>query len=187
MPGSGLTAQPEVVKDIHPGACISAGKNVFRMSFERNNLAYIVRKTENKRRTAAYIAQCPAAPLYVRNRRRTKEITELLNNETSQPISPCRTGRCLQDIRQHRHPVKAAHGSHQRLGISMTSRCASLSDGFARPIEAYFQKLSECDGQKLASSCTPNRTNHAAQAHTDTFRRKTVKDVKYIFNTIRWQ
>ena len=41
------TATPEVVKDIQARLHFRH-KNVFRMSFERNNLAYIVRKTENK-------------------------------------------------------------------------------------------------------------------------------------------
>ena len=39
------TATPEVVKDIQARLHFRH-KNVFRMSFERNNLAYIVRKTE---------------------------------------------------------------------------------------------------------------------------------------------
>ena len=41
------TATPEVVKDIQARLCFRQ-ENVFRMSFERKNLAYIVRKTENK-------------------------------------------------------------------------------------------------------------------------------------------
>ena len=53
------------------------------MSFERNNLAYIVRKTENKTAELLHILRSMpgSAIVYVRNRRRTKEITELLNNE----------------------------------------------------------------------------------------------------------
>ena len=41
------TATPEVVKDIQARLHFRK-ENVFRMSFERKNLAYIVRKTENK-------------------------------------------------------------------------------------------------------------------------------------------
>ena len=41
------TATPEVVKDIQARLHFRE-ENVFRMSFERKNLAYIVRKTENK-------------------------------------------------------------------------------------------------------------------------------------------
>ena len=41
------TATPEVVKDIQQRLGFEK-ENVFRMSFERSNLAYIVRRTENK-------------------------------------------------------------------------------------------------------------------------------------------
>ena len=76
------TATPEVVKDIQARLHFRH-KNVFRMSFERNNLAYIVRKTENKTAELLHILRSMpgSAIIYARNRRRTKEITELLNNE----------------------------------------------------------------------------------------------------------
>jgi ATP-dependent DNA helicase RecQ len=71
------TATPEVVKDIQARLHFRH-KNVFRMSFERNNLAYIVRKTENKTAELLHILRSMpgSAIVYVRNRRRTKEITE---------------------------------------------------------------------------------------------------------------
>ena len=76
------TATPEVVTDIQARLKFREG-NVFRMSFERKNLAYIVRKTDNKTKEILYILQriSGSAIIYVRNRRRTKEITELLMNE----------------------------------------------------------------------------------------------------------
>ena len=76
------TATPEVVKDIQTRLNFREG-NVFRMSFERKNLAYIVRKTDNKTKELLHILQriSGSAIIYVRNRRRTKEITELLTNE----------------------------------------------------------------------------------------------------------
>ena len=76
------TATPEVVTDIQARLKFREG-NVFRMSFERKNLAYIVRKTDNKTKELLYILQriSGSAIIYVRNRRRTKEITELLMNE----------------------------------------------------------------------------------------------------------
>jgi len=63
------------------------------MSFERKNLAYIVRKTENKTGELLHILRrMPgSAIIYVRNRRRTKEITELLiNEEITADFLPCR-------------------------------------------------------------------------------------------------
>jgi ATP-dependent DNA helicase RecQ len=76
------TATPEVVKDIQLRLRFRK-ENVFRMSFERKNLAYIVHKTDNKAGDLLRIlARIPgSAIIYVRNRRRTKEITELLRAE----------------------------------------------------------------------------------------------------------
>ena len=42
------TATPEVVKDIRLKLGFREDSKTFRMSFERKNLAYIVRRTENK-------------------------------------------------------------------------------------------------------------------------------------------
>ena len=76
------TATPEVVKDIQSRLNFRE-ENVFRMSFERKNLAYIVRKTDNKTGELLHILKRidGSAIIYVRNRRRTKEITELLMQE----------------------------------------------------------------------------------------------------------
>lgn len=76
------TATPEVVKDIQQRLRFEQ-ENVFRMSFERKNLAYIVRKTENKTGELLHILnKVPgSAIVYVRSRRKTKEVTELLTHE----------------------------------------------------------------------------------------------------------
>lgn len=76
------TATPDVVKDIQERLLFKEG-NVFRMSFERKNLAYVVRKTDNKNSELLNILRkVPgSAIIYVRNRRKTKEVTELLLGE----------------------------------------------------------------------------------------------------------
>lgn len=73
------TATPEVVRDIQEKLHFKE-KNVFQKSFARKNLAYIVRHTENKIETLIYIlGKVPgSAIVYVRNRKRTKEIAVLL-------------------------------------------------------------------------------------------------------------
>lgn len=73
------TATPEVVRDIQERLHFKE-KNVFQKSFARKNLAYIVRHTENKIETLIYIlGKVPgSAIVYVRNRKRTKEIATLL-------------------------------------------------------------------------------------------------------------
>ena len=73
------TATPEVVKDIQRQLHFKE-ENVFRMSFERKNLIYVVRKTENKEAELVHILQSVqgSAIVYVRSREKTKEIAALL-------------------------------------------------------------------------------------------------------------
>lgn len=74
------TATPEVVKDIQQRLAFKE-ENVFRMSFERKNLAYIVRRTENKSEELLHILKhVPgSAIVYAHNRKRTKEYSQMLN------------------------------------------------------------------------------------------------------------
>ena len=76
------TATPQVVDDIQARLHF-ARPNVFRMSFERKNLAYIVRRTEDKWHELLHILRKVggSAIVYVRSRRRTKEIAERLESE----------------------------------------------------------------------------------------------------------
>lgn len=73
------TATPEVVDDIQKQLGF-AEKNVFRMSFERQNVAYVVRHTEDKEAELIHILTVVkgCAIVYVRSRRKTKEIAQLL-------------------------------------------------------------------------------------------------------------
>ena len=75
------TATPAVVKDIQKRLSL-AEDHVFRMSFERRNLAYVVRQASDKRDELIHILKnVPgAAIVYVRSRRRTKEMADLLNS-----------------------------------------------------------------------------------------------------------
>ena len=76
------TATPEVVNDIQEKLHF-AHKNVFKMSFERKNLAYIVRTVSDKQHEMIHILQCVAgsAIVYTRSRKHTKEIAEILNRQ----------------------------------------------------------------------------------------------------------
>ena len=73
------TATPDVVDDIQDKLHFMA-KNVFSMSFERTNLAYIVRSAENKSEEIIHILNKidGCAIIYVRNRKETKELAEFL-------------------------------------------------------------------------------------------------------------
>lgn len=73
------TATPEVVKDIQLRLAFSE-ENVFQKSFKRDNLSYMVVKEENKMgRMMRVINHYPGTGIvYVRNRRKTKEIAEYI-------------------------------------------------------------------------------------------------------------
>ena len=73
------TATPAVVQDI----CEKLSKsefNVFKMSFERKNLAYVVRRATDKREELIHILNSVkgCAIVYTRSRQRTKDVAELL-------------------------------------------------------------------------------------------------------------
>ena len=71
------TATPEVVDDIQERLLFSS-KNVFRMSFERKNLAYVARTTYNKKEDMMHILRSVggSAIVYVRSRIHAREICE---------------------------------------------------------------------------------------------------------------
>ena len=73
------TATPEVVDDIQERLHFKE-KNVFKMSFERKNLAYVVREAEDKQGEMIHILQSVggSAIVYARSRKRTKEMAQLL-------------------------------------------------------------------------------------------------------------
>ena len=74
------TATPEVIDDIQERLHFRE-KCVYKMSFARKNLAYVVRHTSNKTGQLIHILNHVqgSAIVYVRSRKRTKEYAELLN------------------------------------------------------------------------------------------------------------
>ena len=73
------TATPSVVKDIQEKLLFKK-ENLFEMSFERSNLTYDAENTEDKHgRLLALLQQNPGtAVVYVRNRRKTKEYAQFI-------------------------------------------------------------------------------------------------------------
>ena len=97
------TATPAVVDDIQLKLQFREDSHVFRMSFERINLAYIVRRTENKPEELLHILNSVpgSAIVYTRNRKRTKEVAELLNrNQITATFYHAGVNNDVKDIRQ---------------------------------------------------------------------------------------
>ena len=75
------TATPEVATDIQEQLLFKE-KNLFKKSFERKNLVYVVRETEDKpSQLLTILRNVPGtAVVYVRSRKKTKEFSDFLNS-----------------------------------------------------------------------------------------------------------
>lgn len=76
------TATPEVVKDIRRQLEFRKGNHTFQMSFVRDNISYLVREVDTKIASCGNILMKTegSAIVYVRSRKRTKEIADYLQS-----------------------------------------------------------------------------------------------------------
>ena len=161
------TATPTVVQDIQDKLTLPDANstfNVFRMSFERRNLAYIVRQAADKYDELLHILNNVegSAIVYVRSRRRTKEISDLLNEHLQrkspdvQPSTFYHAGldTIVKDERQ-----KAWQADKVRVIVATNAFGMGIDKPDVRlvvhvdcpdSIEAYFQEAGRAgrDGQK---------------------------------------
>ena len=158
------------------------------MSFERKNLAYIVRKTDNKTKEIPYILQriSGSAIIYVRNRRRTKEITELLMNEgITADFYHAGLDNAVKDLRQKRWQsgevrVMVATNAFG-MGIDKPDVRIVLHLDLPDSPEAYFQEAGRAgrDGEKAYAVILYSKSDKTTlhKRVVDTF-----PDKEYILN-----
>ena len=191
------TATPEVVNDIQQKLAFKEGSQTFRMSFERKNLAYIVRHTEDKQKELIRILQKMqgSAIVYTRNRKRTREITELLSNhQITATFYHAGLNNDAKDIRQ-----KSWQQGETRVMVATNAFGMGIDKPDVRIVihmdmpdspEAYFQEAGRAgrDGQKAYAVLlyTPHDKMNLSKRITDTFPdkdyiRKVYEDIQYFF------
>ena len=174
------TATPQVVDDI----CEKLSRNVewgmrnenshipfnvFRMSFERRNLAYVVRQTTDKREQLIHILQNVkgTAIVYTRSRRRTKEFAELLNEAgISATFYHAGLDTATKDERQiawqnDKTRVMVATNAFG-MGIDKPDVRVVIHVDCPDSVEAYFQEAGRAgrDGQKAYAVLLYNDADH---------------------------
>jgi len=183
------TATPTVVDDIQEKLTPQStghkpqGFNVFRMSFERKNLAYIVRRANDKNEELVHLLNHVegCAIVYARSRRRTKEVSDLLNaSGISSTFYHAGLETVVKDERQ-----KAWVADQVRVMVATNAFGMGIDKPDVRlvihidcpdSIEAYFQEAGRAgrDGKKSYAVLLYNDNDHAKllKRISDTFPEK---------------
>lgn len=182
------TATPEVVDDIQDKLGFKE-KNVFRMSFARSNLSYVVRTATDKYSELIHILKImkSCSIVYVRSRKRAKEIAELLNNNGLSAtfyhagLEPTVKDQRQKDWQSDQTQIMVATNAFG-MGIDKPDVRVVVHIDCPSSIEAYFQEAGRAgrDGKKAYAVMLYNNSDeHKLRKRIeDTFPQKEyVRDV----------
>ena len=153
------TATPEVAKDIQ-SSLLFKEENVKRISFYRSNLAYKVKLTESKdEELIKLLTKTPgSAIIYVRNRKKTKEVSELLNqNNISADYFHAGLDNAIKDLKQegwknNKFKVIVATNAFG-MGIDKPDVRLVIHIDIPDSVEAYFQEAGRAGRDRNYAEC----------------------------------
>ncbi|MBR7030629.1 MAG: RecQ family ATP-dependent DNA helicase [Prevotella sp.] len=169
------TATPLVVEDIQDKLNFSSARraeekfNVFKMSFERKNLAYVVRRAADKRQELIHILNSVkgCAIVYARSRRRTKEVSDMLNEAgISATFYHAGLDTTVKDERQkdwQNDKIRVMVATNAfGMGIDKSDVRVVLHIDSPDSLEAYFQEAGRAgrDGRKAYAVLLYNDADH---------------------------
>ncbi len=162
------TATPEVADDIQEKLCFK-DKCLFRMSFERKNLAYVVRHATDKTAELIHILTSVrgSAIVYVRSRKQSIEISKILNTASiSATYYHAGLEHATKDHQQqqwHDDKVRVMVATNAfGMGIDKPDVRLVIHTDCPDSIEAYFQEAGRAgrDGQKAYAVLLFNGSDH---------------------------
>lgn len=183
------TATPKVVDDIQKRLLFDE-KNVFSMSFERKNLVYVVRETEDRAGEVLHILKSVpngSAIVYVRTRQQTADVAHFLNDNgitaNNYHAGLTNAEKDLRQISWTKDRVRVMVATNA-FGMGIDKPDVRLVIHFQIPdsIEAYFQEAGRAGRDGKSSYAVLLYNGHDAK----TLNRRvaeTYPDVEYVKKT----
>ena len=162
------TATPKVVDDICAKLTLSTSFRVFRMSFERKNLTYLVSHATDKRADLIHLldGEKSSAIVYVRSRRHAREVAEMLTEAgLSATFYHAGLESAVKDQRQRdwQHDRVRIMVATNAFGMGIDKSDVRMVVHYDCPdsIEAYFQEAGRAgrDGQPARAILLYNATD----------------------------